>query len=1169
MAEVATYVELCTRLSRFVQAHPRDTLGKELQEILNDLLALFYRIDLSALSNDLEIDAPLVGLAAMDDLVLLSLHKLLGSFILHSYSFLLQEHSFKVFSRVLRRCKSRMIGNSPGQVQRRLNFVQSCVLYLPPPPEATDTKEEMPDTVTLSTQPEELRLAILQSLRELLEEQNQEPKKQVIQLQVDQQHFFAYLVASLLHVAQRDRCREAALQAIEVLKCVLLFIRDPLTLRQYLPGVAAGFWKSANAPQQASKVIVAALQGLAIALDLCIGDDHLPGSGDGRMKQKQQRFTLEAIRQSVEINATERDDIDSVDVASNDDDKWLETTAINLDLLLSRMFAASATAVADGTSTGLPRSSWRVRCALAKLCGTVMLQCRRALRISFFRCYDELLVLRGDAITEVAKEADKVLQKLQISALSSEERLQVLPEMADRFQMLLSTLVLKVATEHEATKVHLVRTLRGYVEFLGSSLTPYLDASIESIYTSLCRVVSFAALDIELVVHQSLSNPAKSNENSDNAPTSIVVSQFQKRLRFFNEEASVREILAMLREIGAVSTPAGFIDCAFTLLSETNTKATETGGAEVVLVLNELLRAYCPNNKCSIHAVDVHLVGRILEDLLVLEAWDKHHSPTDRGLSKAFASQCALMVECIGVCAEILGAKFKPFLLYVLYPLVEQLGSHSVEVERAALAALEKIYLFTGYKSLEALFQANMDYFVDALCARLEQLDAYPMTAFVVEALLRHTRLASLPLVDEVASSLLRSVDLYQDSPHVDGLLRALKNLLGSIARDAQEAEGEKVQTLGDDELEKSSNSRSLLSDFIHEMKVLENDGIDALEIETEGGDEENNSVPESSGLASVKGAMPLEYDEVQSDSHDGDQGNEKENTAASAYRALVIDIMDRCGYFLVNSDPIACCLVLSLIDEGVRFLSKHRRQLLPLVARMWPEMLPRLRVKNRAIITSTVRVMTTLAEAAGDFVGDRFVETVWPIFRSQLQTIHFDSDAKSPQLTRSMLLLSKSSIEAPQVVNAQSPGLGTEMEKPTDNELSAVSISRKTQEIHQLLAILSCLTMVCQQSETMTRLVPEIARTCCRYLSRSAPREVVEQTLELFAALVQLNGDEVFCTVAALADWIPPTPPSSRFSAYEPDAAQHFYQSHLSGLSGQAQTCQENARVLMKRLFR
>ncbi|GMF11608.1 unnamed protein product [Phytophthora lilii] len=1171
--EVPAYVELCTRLSRFVQLQPSEGNCKELQEVLEDLETFYDRVERPPTPEKRE-NAPLVGLAAMDDLVLLSMHKLLGAFVLSSSAPALQERSFDVFSRVLRRCKPRMRANDPGHVQCRLGFVQSCVLFLPSPPEAGDGDEETP-RMKLAAQPEELRLATLQSLRELLSGEDKEGDKQPMQLQVDQQHFFAYLVASLLHVAQRDRCREAALQAIEVLKCVLYFVRDPQTLRQYLPGVAAGLWKSANAPQQASKVIVAALECLATALDLCIGDNHLPSDGKSGVESKQERFTLEAIRQSVASNAAKISNPttpnESVEAPLSESGKWLETTAINLDLLLSRMFAASVTAVAAGTSTGLPRSSWRVRCALAHLCGTVMLKCRQALRVSFFRCYDELLVLRGDAIKEVAKEADTILQKLQMSALSTEERLRLLPEMADRFQMLLSTLVLKVETEHEATKVHLVRTLRGYLGFLGSNLTPYMDASIESIFTSLCRVVSFAALDIELVVHQTLPSLATFDGSTDSTTAGVVVSQFQKRLRFFNEEASVHEVLAMLRDIGAVSTPAGFIDCAFTLLSEGDTISADSGGAEVVLVLNEFLRAYCPskeNNSTCVHvqeSVDVHLIGRILEDLLALEAWEGHNSLSNRGANRALVSQRALMVECVGVCAEIFGSDFKLFLLHVLYPLVEQLGAQNIEVERAALAALEKVYYYTGYESLEALFQANMDYFVDALCARLEQLDEYPMTAFVVESLLKHTRLSSLPLVDEVASSLLRSVDLYQDSPHTDGLLRALKNLLNGIARDAQEIGAKEVSPAGDDNLMKTA-PRSLLKDFIHEMKVLTMGGIEALEIET--GDEENKQLSEkkNSEVPSVKGAMPLEYDEIQPGDPDGNADNDEDIAADAGYRTVVIDIMDRCGYFLVESDPIACCLVLSLIDEGLRFLSPHRKQLLPLVARMWPELLPRLRVDNRAIISGTVRVITTVAEVAGDFVGDRFVETVWPILRAQIESIGFGADAKSSQLTRSMLLLAKPQDDIPRTIEVQTTA--TDVEPQTDNALSAVSGTRKTQEVRQLLAILACLTTVCRQSESVTQIVPEITRACSKYLSSTAPREVVDQTSKLFAALVRLNGDEVFCTVATLADWMPPTPPSARFPKFEPDAVRRFYRGQLSGLGGNTQTSRENASILMNRLF-
>ncbi|KAG6610334.1 uncharacterized protein IUM83_00739 [Phytophthora cinnamomi] len=351
-------------------------------------------------------------------------------------------------------------------------------------------------------------------------------------------------------------------------------------------------------------------------------------------------------------------------------------------------------------------------------------------------------------------------------------------------------------------------------------------------------------------------------------------------------------------------------------------------------------------------------------------------------------------------------------------------------------------------------------------------------------------------------------------------------------------------------------------------MKVLASGGIDALENEPEEDEDKENkqSTPENPDQQSVKGALPVEYDEIQPDEQDGEDKDE-DPTTASGYRTLVIDIMDRCGYFLVESDPIACCLVLSLIDEGVRLLSQYRKQLLPLVARMWPELLPRLRVDNRAIVTGTVRVITTLAETAGDFVGDRFVETVWPILRSQMQSINFNADAKSPQLTRSMLLLSKPPDEN-SIALAPQTGLDKETQTLIEDDLSAVSGTRKTQEIRQLLAILSCLTMVCRQSKSVTQLVPNITRTCSKYLSRTAPREVVEQTSELFAALVQLNGDEVFCTVAALAEWMPPTPPTTRFSNYEPEAVRYFHRGHQSSLNGHDQSCRENAIILVNRLF-
>lgn len=1130
--EVAQYAKLCSRLSRFLQDYPSDV---KLQKNLDKLVKLYDRLD------GLEKALPRVEFAAFDELILLTLHKLLDAFM-RDASKMLQEQFFTVFARVLRRCKSRMQGSSLAHVQRRLHFVQSCVLYLPPPLELNEEKHT--ERITLASQSEELRIAVLHSLQELFDENARQDE--VIQFQVDQHHFFAYIVSSLLHIAKQDRCRAAALLAVKVLKCVLFFIRDPSTLRQYLPGVAADLWKCANAPQQASKVTVAALNCFALALYLCIGDESSLNIGNAN--QGQQKYTLDEIRQDAKlrIHVAEADRL--VELKSTESEKWLQTAAMNVDLLLSRMFAASVSAIAVGNKRGLPRSSWRVRCALAQLCDTVMLRCRIALRISFFRCYDELLVLQGDSIAAVAHEADKVLQKLQLYAFSSEERLQVLPEMADRFQMLLSTLVLKLSAEHESTKIHFIRILRGYLAVLGSSLSPYFDASMDSIYTSLCRVASFAALDIELIVNRSLSRKSKSKGMSATTTATVLVSQYQKRLHYFREEASVDEVFLLLQDVGIISNPAGFIDCAISLLSGAHSKSPETGGAEAVLVFNEFLRAYCKNTISGGKRLSVHLIGHILEDLLALEAWDEHKSKLTSNDNKALVSQRALMVECVGVCAEILGADFKVFLLHVLYPLVEQLGSQDVEVERAALAALEKIYFFMGYESLGTLFEINMDYFVDSLCARLEQLEMYPMTAFVVEALLRHTRLTSLPLFDEVASSLLISVDLYQDSTYVDGLLRALKALLSSISRDGKITEAKKNLSAVDAEVEDVAMSHSLLNGFIHEMKVLANININVLDNEDNFSEGKNQLGDDSPEQQSVMGALPLEYD-----AEDGQEEN--------GFRTLVIDIMERCGYFLVESNPIACCLVLSLIDEGVRFLSKHKKQLLPLVAQMWPELLPRLRVKNRAIVTGTIRVITTVAEIAKDFVGDRFVETVWPILRSQLQSIESGNDTNLPQLTRSMLLLSKEATSNKEYVLASENCFAQKM-------YSAVSGTRISQEIRQLLATLSCLTMVCSQSETVTQLVPEITYVCSKFLSCAAPQEVVEQTTKLFWALARLNGDEVFCALAALADWMPRVPPCTRFSAYDLDYIRRFYRSFLSNMKGETKYCRDNARILMNCLF-
>lgn len=1077
------------------------------------------------------------------------------------------------------------------------------MLFLPTPEAAVDTTAGETGT-SLADQSEELRLAVLSCLRllfsaydlpDLRQSQSQQPIRRrrpaLVLESTAHMHFMAYLVSALLHVAQHDRCREAALLAMETLTRIIECLEtNPLTMRQFLPGITGGVWNCVNAPNQASKVVVAAVGCLAQAIKVCLAD----GIPENNAQQQQSQYSLEALREiatksSVQHTTGSEKREDGADTSPGDKtDKWLTETAVNLDIILSRMFTIGQRAH--------HQASWRIRCALADLCGVVVLECRATLRDSFFRCFEELLVYQVDRISEVSEAARRMSDRLN-AVLTTDEWLAMLPAFADRFEMQLSTLVLKCATEHEAFSAHIMKKMTGYLSFLGGRLRPFLDRSMESTYRSLCRVLQFEAMDIDLIVHQTVTKSremhADDQDPSERDGELLVVSHYQKRLKYFHEQEAVDATFELLHAIGAVCTPAVFIDCAFALLlpdddagaGEEQSDANPSTGAEVMLILNEFLRAFCASqprksgdekksaatptmSATALATVDIHLVGRVLEDLLALDVWSEQSSLEP----KARVNQRALMVECVGVCVEILGRDFAVFLLHVLYPLVEKLGSRSLQVERAALAALSKIYFLCDYESMEALFEANMDYFVDALCSRLENLDDFPLTALVVEALLKHTRIASLPLADEVTHSLLRSVDMYQESPFTDGLLRSLHSLLRSISSgsDKMSESMDALAKTGD----KRSSDTSMLSRFLAEMNALAVGDDDGYDDDNKEAAPRFQEVDDGEGTAAdapnVKAAMPLEYDEGSAlggepiNDEDGDEDEGRDDQLDPVYRALAVEILDRSGYFVATPEPVACCQVLALMQDGFILLSRSQKQLLPLIHRLWPSLLPRLHAKSRAIVTAAARVISTLAEVAGDFIANRFVEDVWPEFRRQLEGINFEEHA--PKITRSMLLLNVSNSHTEAVEGAS----GEEAESMA-NARQVARLGRKTQEIRQLLAILSCITTVAQHTDAVSSLVPEVLASCAKFLHRAVPSEIVDVTTTLLLALYDLNGDEVFCAVAALADWDPPRlAPSARFPSFSMDSMRLFYRSQLATFKAGASSggdCAANAAQVMRRL--
>jgi hypothetical protein len=556
--------------------------------------------------------------------------------------------------------------------------------------------------------------------------------------------------------------------------------------------------------------------------------------------------------------------------------------------------------------------------------------------------------------------------------------------------------------------------------------------------------------------------------------------------------------------------------------------------------------------------IDLHLIGRVLEELLELEEWKNVNEMKDKKKQKSKRLILVNALECIGTCAELVAhlANSKnddedvaTFLLHILLPVVEKLGIKDVAVEHAAHSTLQKIAFFSGYKSISELFELNMDYFVDGLCAKLRCLDLYPITPYVIDGILRHAIVSALPLMVEITQSLLRAVDAYQHTFHIEPLMLAVKHLMKSVTSLPQDVGSNQDSHLAKLACGKTREEMDL-DEFINEIQMLtlEWTETDENDMNTKLTHHEDRDEPENEDdEMKLKGAIPIEFDEIKED-------EEKSSPQVD----IVVEVLNRCAYFMADSNPLACCRVLEIVSEGVQFLRYSRKQLLPLVHRLWPPLMYRLKVKNFAIRTNAIMLLGVLAKVTGEFIGDRFTENVWPVFRVILEESMLHEKSQQTRVTRQMLDLKMHSQEAQYDANADDE-IDTEVDK------SVQKSKRKTHHERLILATINCLADVSEHTNAVSLLVPDIVRVCVIFFDSSMPPFIQEATTNLFRGLAKLNADEVFVAAASILQLIPGPSPSDRFPAISEDNIKRFYLAFKGEKKMKFMNVKQNSVALMQ----
>ncbi|EQC32292.1 hypothetical protein SDRG_10039 [Saprolegnia diclina VS20] len=904
-------------------------------------------------------------------------------------------------------------------------------------------------------------------------------------------------VAYLLQQAEKEVARASRVQALEALIALLRSIDNVDVVALLLPGVVAKMLQLTHHADYkwGSKVPAKALECLSEVVFLGLRDSRWP-----HLVSKPE-FTLEAALTPFATSPptpllrpnSSKPEIDRSRA-------WLETTQANLAIALDLICRSQR-----------HHAKPRVRLSLVTLCSVVVCDCRWSLAPSFFSAFEALLSLSLDPILDVQTYARQALDRFH-ATMTADEGLWLTRHATSRVVSHLRALAKKCATDVEM-EAEACATLQVVLAYDQSTRIAF-DAVLTDLLRAMQTILRIDHVDAHVLAHEA------SRSRSPSAKT-VTFAYYRKRFVHIRSDAAVRLATQVLRRIGARGSTLVWIDHLMAQLRNESERSTE-----LLLVLNHFVLGAGHIGDLSptpdTPPLSVHMVGYLLDQLLQLPQWTtlpvdatplgRHHLRLG-GAAADSTDTTSVLLEILGSCAEALDIAFHPLLMHVLYPIAEHLAGHSSVVHQAATATLDRIAFHCAYDDVPALLHGNMDYVIDMLCSRLEQLEMYPHTPFVVEGLLAHAGSTPLPLLQDAIKSVLRSVDRYVSSGHSAGLLRVMKVIVTTAPHLAEAAPV----------VPRSSK----LDAFLKEMKTLFDPNMgapdDAASEAQLDAMLQDNADDESAVLErKMKAAMPVEH-EPEADASD------------AAMRDLIKDIIVRSSYFMAAPDVATSCLASSVLSHAVLLLPLN--DLRPVAARVWPAVVKRLGSTAKPVVLAALHCLSALAVRCGDFLADRFVSEAWPAMRLLLLV---DSHETLPVLARHELVVDGMTL-APSSAASSSHSL--------------------THQIH--VQCLECLTRMCTASPALESIEMDVARVTSPMLRSSSSPSLQEGARRLFLALAALNGDALFPLLADLGTWALPSPPTSAFPAYGATAVKNVKHPVSTSASTAAYTA--NARELLR----
>ncbi|ELT91555.1 hypothetical protein CAPTEDRAFT_223407 [Capitella teleta] len=532
----------------------------------------------------------------------------------------------------------------------------------------------------VATMPEELKLAAVTALDELIKSADNQ-----IQEQLYSTHFLPALghcVSILLLLAQNETLRKLQVVAMETLTSLSSSTDSSLkfkagdTFASFLPGIATALCKIITGDvKQGHSVTTVAIETWLHVVTLVLGDANQSSSSHS------DECLNEQLRQ-LRVHRTP---------------KWIKVSVEKLKLILEKIKPTKN------------HGNWRVRLSMMKLADALLSNCPRSLEKCVLLLLEILVSGVGDEYEEVSRRANKGL--VQFEALHSSRPLVEL--LAHNLFTMASNLPRDIRIKSDEEKLATLSLFAQYCLILGPRLSAVFCSvsHLQRVFQALIQTLEFDCSHIHVIqerggdLHSIVVNPALSDA---------------KRPRFSFKHFSDDKIFHQTKIICQLLGCYGNIDLLLDHCLELCHQST-LHRKQVIFILNHILLGHF-----GFHGLDLHHISSSsLEedvsqrDAIIHSVLQSYLSPEFFKIQTSSFSDEPVRIKKSSL--EYLNSNVVQICLLLegIGILAKKLGDPNAFISQSAEITLHEVASACGAKDMQELLHANADYLIESISQHL------------------------------------------------------------------------------------------------------------------------------------------------------------------------------------------------------------------------------------------------------------------------------------------------------------------------------------------------------------------------------------------------------------------------------------------------------------------